>query len=157
MRYPTKALLAVLATTAVAAAAAAGLPESGISGHAAQPAPEPELTVPIYLRRRHGDDEHNSPTMNSTSHVSSHSHNQPLLELNETAVLEKFGPDPLSYYAHDFELQGAEKSLGGLMIFHIVIMSLAFFVVLPFGESSQCSPGSQLTRCRSHRASLRKA
>jgi hypothetical protein len=144
MRNPAKTLLAVLATAAIAATAASSSPEPNLI--ARTPRAVPELTIPLYLRPRHGDDDeppHAAPSMsmsgNTTAHIASphghdHSHGQPLLELNETAILEKFGPDPLSYYAHDFQLEG-EKGLGGLMIFHIAVMSLAFFVVLPFGES----------------------
>ncbi|KAG8699325.1 hypothetical protein FRC08_005371 [Ceratobasidium sp. 394] len=133
MRYHTAALLGAFAAVAIAAAPDRGVPESNLAARE----PMPELAAPIYLRPRHGDDEHESlPPMNGSSHAMvsghSHGHGQPMLELNETAILEKFGPDPLSYYAHDFQLEGAERSLGGLMIFHIVIMSLAFFVMLPF-------------------------
>ncbi|KAG9124168.1 hypothetical protein FRC07_012593 [Ceratobasidium sp. 392] len=133
MRLHTTALFGAFAAVAIAAAPGQSVPESNLAARG----PRPELTAPIYLRPRHGDDESPAPSMNGTSHAmsSGHSHNhhlQPMLELNETAVLEKFGPDPLSYYAHDFQLKGAERSLGGLMVFHIVIMSLAFFVMLPF-------------------------
>ncbi|KAF8609506.1 hypothetical protein BDV93DRAFT_518317 [Ceratobasidium sp. AG-I] len=142
MWHPTKALLAVLATSVIVAAGVPGSLDSRLSARTpnAERLPEPELS-PIYLRPRHGDDEHEPSASSMSSHRNashamssghSHGHGQPMLELNETAILEKFGPDPLSYYAHDFQLEGAEKSLGGLMVFHIVIMSLAFFVMLPF-------------------------
>lgn len=118
------------------AAAAATSPDMADAGLVARN-PMPELAIRISLKPRHGDDEHDShaPSTNGSSHVMAsghgHGHAAPMLELNETAILEKFGPDPLSYYAHDFQLEGAEHKLGGLMVFHIVVMSLAFFVVLP--------------------------
>ncbi|CUA73812.1 putative membrane protein C3B8,06 [Schizosaccharomyces pombe 972h-] [Rhizoctonia solani] len=137
MRTPSKTLLAILAITTVAASSVTG----STDGLAARE-PQPEFTQPIPLRPRHGDDGDmphtgsNVTASNSTVHVApshthGHDHGVPKLELNETEILEKFGPDPLSYYAHDFQLEG-EKGLGGLMIFHIAVMSLAFFVVLPF-------------------------
>ncbi|KAJ1310979.1 hypothetical protein OPQ81_009488 [Rhizoctonia solani] len=135
MRNPSKTLLAVLAVATVVASSTIG----STDGLAARK-PQPEFTLPIYLKARHGDDDDvphtGSMSSNSTPHVvlghaHGHDHGVPKLELNETEILEKFGPDPLSYYAHDFQLEG-EKGLGGLMIFHIAVMSLAFFVVLPF-------------------------
>ncbi|KAG8740941.1 hypothetical protein FRC12_015835, partial [Ceratobasidium sp. 428] len=133
MRCRTTVLMGAFAAVAIAAAPGQSVPESNIVARGSKP----ELTVPMYLKPRHGDDEPSASTStNSSSHTMlsghSHAHLQPMIELNETAILEKFGPDPLSYYAHDFQLQGAERSHGGLMIFHIVIMSLAFFVMLPF-------------------------
>lgn len=147
MWHPTKALLAVLATSVIVAAGVPDALDSGLSARTpnAERLPEPEFSVPRYLRSRHGDDEHEPPAGGMPSHGNvshamssghSHGHGKPKLELNETEILENFGPDPLSYYAHDFQLEGAEKSMGGLMVFHIVIMSLAFFVMLPFGESN---------------------
>lgn len=137
MRNPSKNLLALLAIATLVASSTVG----STNGLAARE-PQPELTQPIYLKARHGDDEDmphaSSMASNSTHHIApdhahGHDHGLPKLELNETEILEKFGPDPLSYYAHDFQLEG-EKGLGGLMIFHIAVMSLAFFVVLPSGE-----------------------
>ncbi|QRW05336.1 membrane protein [Ceratobasidium sp. AG-Ba] len=134
MRFPTTAFLGALAAVAAVAASSTGVSGSGLVARR----PVPELTYPIYLKPRHGDDddEPHAATTNGSSHAMvsghSHGHGQPMAELNETAILEKFGPDPLSYYAHDFQLEGAERKLGGLMVFHIVVMSLAFFVVLPF-------------------------
>ncbi|KAF8680331.1 hypothetical protein RHS04_04105 [Rhizoctonia solani] len=133
MRNLSKTLLALLAAAAAVASSTPGSSDGIVVRQ-----PLPELTQPIYLKPRHGDDDmpHSStmsPASNSTSHVvssHSHGHGEPKLVLNETEILEKFGSDPLSYYAHDFQLEG-EKGLGGLMIFHIVVMSLAFFVVLP--------------------------
>lgn len=156
MWYPSKALLAVLATSAIVAAGAPDPLDSRLSARTpnAEPLPEPELSAPLYLRPRHGDDEHESPPASMSSHGNvshamssghSHGHGQPKLVLNETEILEKFGPDPLSYYAHDFQLESAEKSMGGLMIFHIVVMSLAFFVMLPFGEPNTLVPELELT------------
>lgn len=135
--------MAVLATSVIVSAGAPGSFDSRLSARTpnAERLSEPELS-PLYLRPRHGDDEHEPPAHSMSSHGNashttssghSHGHGAPMLQLNETAILEKFGPDPLSYYAHDFQLEG-EHGLGGLMVFHIVIMSLAFFVMLPFGE-----------------------
>lgn len=58
----------------------------------------------------------------------------PLLYLNETEIAMYHAPTPDSYYTIDWE--GAGEPGGrypALMITHIILMSLAFFVVLPMG------------------------
>ncbi|KAJ7591206.1 cytoplasmic protein [Mycena floridula] len=61
-------------------------------------------------------------------------HGQPLLELNETELLLHHSPTPPSYYTIDWDnIDATESSHRGLMIMHVLFMSLAFFVVLPAG------------------------
>lgn len=146
MRHPTKVLLVIFATASLVARA--GDSSSGSDLVARVPQPVPEFTVPQYLRPRHDDDNkssHGAPDMSTpskttvhapgSSHEHGHGHGQPMTELNETAILEKFGPDPLSYYSHDFESEEDDQGHGSLMIFHIGMMSLAFFIVLPLCKS----------------------
>ena len=66
-------------------------------------------------------------------------HAAPLAELNETEVTLWHQPTPPSYYTFDFEGEGdptAERH-AGLMMVHIVSMSLAFFGALPVGACRQ--------------------
>ncbi|KZS97536.1 hypothetical protein SISNIDRAFT_405165 [Sistotremastrum niveocremeum HHB9708] len=67
-------------------------------------------------------------------HPDAHSHSAhagpPLTVLNETEVLLGHVPDPLSYWAHDFESPEL-PSYQGFMVVHVVGMSLAFFGCLP--------------------------
>ncbi|GAA5858169.1 hypothetical protein JCM1840_001068 [Sporobolomyces johnsonii] len=55
------------------------------------------------------------------------SHAPPLLVINETEILLHHAPDPPSYY--DFD-QG-EEGKGGVLVVHVALMTLAFFVLLP--------------------------
>jgi hypothetical protein len=67
----------------------------------------------------------------------SHHHSKPLLELNETDILLWHSPTPPSYGGVDFE--AADSSLpsrSGLIIFHVAMMCLAYFVALPIGKTS---------------------
>ncbi|KAG6855000.1 hypothetical protein C0991_005929 [Blastosporella zonata] len=64
----------------------------------------------------------------------SHHHNShaaPLTELNETEVTMYHSPTPPSYYTIDFEGAGEGVRHPGLMMAHIIFMTLAFFVALP--------------------------
>jgi len=64
-------------------------------------------------------------------------HNQhaaPLLQLNETEIIVHHAPTPPSYYTIDWEGGGSEKRHPGLLISHAVLMSLAFFLLLPVGK-----------------------
>lgn len=75
----------------------------------------------------------------------------PLLKLNESEVLLHHAPDPLSYWAHDAGMRlgpdgvsivpsssdDNSKNHGSLMAIHAVAMTLAFFAVLPIGESNR--------------------
>ncbi|KAF5388133.1 hypothetical protein D9615_000262 [Tricholomella constricta] len=66
----------------------------------------------------------------------SHLHNPhaaPLIELNETEITMHHDPTPDSYYTIDFEGVGENVRHPGLMMAHIIFMSLAFFVALPMG------------------------
>ncbi|KAG6890878.1 hypothetical protein C0995_000835 [Termitomyces sp. Mi166 len=66
----------------------------------------------------------------------SHHHNPnaaPLTVLNETEVTMYHAPTPESYYTIDFEGAGEGTRYPGLMMAHIIFMSLAFFVALPIG------------------------
>lgn len=56
-----------------------------------------------------------------------------MLELNETDLLKDHTPIPPSYYTIDWEDEGYEDRHPGLMMTHIVLMSLAFFVAYPVG------------------------
>ncbi|KAM0752108.1 hypothetical protein T439DRAFT_333349 [Meredithblackwellia eburnea MCA 4105] len=100
------------------------------------------------LIKRHGDHDHQQEEqqmdhsdMNEESNIQTtttptpkhsdhdhHSHAAPLQYLNETLILETHEPDPLSYFDFDrFPNQGYP----GLLIAHVVFMSIAFFVLLP--------------------------
>lgn len=89
---------------------------------------------------RHGDDEHPkavsmTPHNSPDSHSSLH-HAAPLLEINETQILESHAPDPISYWIHDWELpsEEAKEKYRGLMVLHVVGMTVSFFGLLPVGE-----------------------
>lgn len=59
----------------------------------------------------------------------------PLLYLNETEIAMYHAPTPDSYYTIDWEGAGEPGArYPALMITHIILMSLAFFVVLPMGK-----------------------
>ncbi|KAF8165188.1 hypothetical protein B0H34DRAFT_647571 [Crassisporium funariophilum] len=65
-----------------------------------------------------------------------HHHNHsiaPLVQLNETEITAHHSPTPPSYYTIDWEDEGYQKRHGGIMIFHGIAMSLAFFIALPLG------------------------
>ncbi|KAL1708522.1 hypothetical protein EV121DRAFT_254228 [Schizophyllum commune] len=67
-------------------------------------------------------------------HGHGHGHHvQPMLELNETDLQLDHAPIPPSYYTIDFEDEGFENRHPGLMMSHILFMSLAFFVAYPIG------------------------
>lgn len=117
------------------------------------------LSVSALHISRHADDEdeghrvaahdQSNPDSNSISMPSpmthdEHSHgrhNAPLLELNETEILQGHAPDPLSYWSHDYELSKDQdfNNWRSLMILHVLGSSTALFVLLPIGE-----PGSVL-------------
>lgn len=67
-----------------------------------------------------------------------HHHNgAPLLALNETEILLYHAPTPPSYYTIDWDdTDGSETRHPSLIITHVIFMSLAFFVALPIGRSS---------------------
>jgi hypothetical protein len=63
-----------------------------------------------------------------------HHHGAPLLELNETAILMNHAPTPPSYWSIDIDR--LDPSISGhatLMAFHVALMCLAFFMILPMG------------------------
>ncbi len=67
-----------------------------------------------------------------------HSHNPHeavLVELDEAEILRLMGPDPPSYWEHDTNVTISDQTHGHLMAVHAASMSLAFFGVLPIGES----------------------
>ncbi|KAG6911708.1 hypothetical protein DXG01_007958 [Tephrocybe rancida] len=72
----------------------------------------------VLLASRDGSHHHNS-------------HAAPLTMLNETEVTLYHAPTPPSYYTIDFEDAGEGVRHPGLMMAHIIFMSLAFFVALP--------------------------
>ncbi|KAG6817196.1 hypothetical protein H0H87_011554 [Tephrocybe sp. NHM501043] len=72
----------------------------------------------VLLASRDGSHHHNS-------------HAAPLTVLNETEVTMYHAPTPPSYYTFDFEGMGDGARHPGLMMAHIIFMSLAFFVALP--------------------------
>ncbi|KAL1739809.1 hypothetical protein HDZ31DRAFT_77340, partial [Schizophyllum fasciatum] len=111
MRLTRRAILAALPLF-VAPYAAAYAPEAG--------SPPPILEATSLAPR----DEH--------GHGHGH-HVQPMLELNETDLLKDHAPIPPSYYTIDWEDEGYENRHPGLMMSHIVFMSLAFFVAYPVG------------------------
>lgn len=58
----------------------------------------------------------------------------PLLELNETEMNMYHAPTPDSYYTIDWEGAGGPGArYPALMMTHIILMCLAFFVALPLG------------------------
>lgn len=66
-------------------------------------------------------------------HHHAHGHSAPLLELNETLILQWHKPTPPSYGTHDFEDPDVTHKYPHLMALHVVFMSLAFFGALPIG------------------------
>ncbi|KAG0705523.1 hypothetical protein DFH29DRAFT_906953 [Suillus ampliporus] len=63
-------------------------------------------------------------------------HGAPLTELNETAITQWHDPTPPSYWSIDIEDRDPSVSrYPGLMVLHVVFMTLAFFVALPVGIS----------------------
>ncbi|KIJ56922.1 hypothetical protein M422DRAFT_88038, partial [Sphaerobolus stellatus SS14] len=68
------------------------------------------------------------------SHNSMH-HAAPLLELNETDILQSHDADPISYWIHDWErsMEEVKENYRGLMVLHVVGMMVAFFGLLPAG------------------------
>ncbi|TFK29345.1 cytoplasmic protein [Coprinopsis marcescibilis] len=77
----------------------------------------------VQLLRRDGNHGHHNP------------HAQPIVQLNETEVLMYHQPTPPSYYTIDWEGEGDQSQTRhpGLMVGHIVFMSMAFFGALPIG------------------------
>lgn len=67
-------------------------------------------------------------------HSHHNSHAAPLLELNETEVTLYHSPTPPSYYTIDWEGAGEGARHPGLIVTHVILMCLAFFVALPIGE-----------------------
>jgi hypothetical protein len=67
----------------------------------------------------------------------------PLLVLNETEIAMYHTPTPNSYYTIDWEGAGEPgPRYPALMMTHIILMCLAFFVVLPIGKVLLISPSS---------------
>lgn len=66
-------------------------------------------------------------------HGHGHHIGSPLLELNETEIAMWHPPTPPSYYSFDWE-DSPSTSHRGLMMAHVLIMSLAFFIVYPISE-----------------------
>jgi hypothetical protein len=74
--------------------------------------------------------EHNSTASTApvaSGHSHGHSHAAPLLELNETLILLTHSPDPMSYW----EFDQSEEGKPAVLYIHIVLMSFAFFGLLP--------------------------
>ena len=88
--------------------------------------------APRFPQGPHPDnDGANAPALHY-SHA--HTHPEPLLVLNESDILLTHAPDPMSYWAHDFERGHQVTNWRGLMVLHVVGMSLAFFALLPVGK-----------------------
>ncbi|KAL5530449.1 hypothetical protein ACEPAF_6707 [Sanghuangporus sanghuang] len=62
-----------------------------------------------------------------------HAMHEPLLDLNETLILQWHKPTPPSYGTHDLEDQDVTHKYPHLMALHAVFMCLAFFGALPIG------------------------
>lgn len=60
-------------------------------------------------------------------HDHHHSREPPKLVLDEAEILKTHSPDPPSY----FDLDKTEEGMPGTMIAHVVLMSVAYFVLLP--------------------------
>lgn len=60
-------------------------------------------------------------------------HKQPLLVLDEDQVLREHGPDPESYWDHDYASSDKSNTHHGLMAVHVISMIVAFFGALPIG------------------------
>ena len=76
---------------------------------------------------------------NSTSHHTTSTDNNSMDmasmgmdALNETAIYLSHGPDPMSFYVHDFESDPHSKP--GWMIIHAIGMTLSFGILLPIGS-----------------------
>ncbi|KAI0265166.1 hypothetical protein BC834DRAFT_843769 [Gloeopeniophorella convolvens] len=79
---------------------------------------------PLILAR--DDDEH--------EHGHGHGNMPPIVELNETEILLSHAPTPPSYWSIDIDDRTPEQTrYPGLMGFHALMMSLAFFGALPAG------------------------
>lgn len=89
------------------------------------------------LYARHGghqDQADQLATTILTGATPAHDHSSaPLTTLNETLILLTHSPDPLAYY----ELDGMEEGKPSVLVAHVVFMGLAFFVLLPLGESRE--------------------
>lgn len=87
----------------------------------------------------HDHDHHEEEPTPALSHGGGHDHmhfeGSPMKELNETLILMYHKPTPPSYGTHDFEDPDVARVYPGLMGLHVVLMSTAFFIVLPIGES----------------------
>ncbi|KAH7916314.1 hypothetical protein BJ138DRAFT_996237 [Hygrophoropsis aurantiaca] len=63
-----------------------------------------------------------------------HHHGDPMIELNETEITMWHGPTLPSYWSIDVEDRDPDvPRYPGLMVLHVLCMSLAFFVALPAG------------------------
>lgn len=89
------------------------------------PAPPTSSATAVPTHAHRVDDEH----------IHHHSHAPPLVELNETLILLTHSPDPPSYFDYDQSDEGKPA----LLYIHIVLMSFAFFVLLPLGTPSSPS------------------
>jgi len=68
-----------------------------------------------------------------------HHKGDPLLVLNETELAMYHAPTPDSYYTIDWEGAGEHgPRYPALIITHVILMCLAFFVVLPIGIAMRC-------------------
>ena len=78
--------------------------------------------------RRDGDGHHNPNA-------------PPLIELNETEITMYHAPIPESYYTIDWDGAGEPgPRYPALIMTHVVLMCLAFFVALPMGKNLMSSP-----------------
>lgn len=58
-----------------------------------------------------------------------------VVKLNETDVLLSHAPTPLSYWSIDIDgYRPGETRHPGLMVLHVIMMTLAFFAALPAGQ-----------------------
>jgi hypothetical protein len=83
-----------------------------------------------------------SPTLFAVVSRDGHGHHKaPLLELNETEILMYHDPTPPSYASVDFApFDPAVTRHPGLIVSHVIFISLAFFVALPIGLYSSFCP-----------------
>lgn len=102
-----------------------GEPDSTLEVVEVDPAPPTSSPTAVPTHAHRVDDEHSQH----------HSHAPPLVELNETLILLTHSPDPPSYLDYDQSDEGKPA----LLYIHIVLMSFAFFGLLPLGAPSSPS------------------
>jgi hypothetical protein len=125
------------------------------------------LSSAAILQNRHEEQHHQESTSVNPDHGHVHgAHVAPLLEINETEILQYHSPDPISYWQWDNDFSSWKGNIeddwelydgidhedhhgkGSLMSWHVALMILAFFVEMPlckfflawFGVMSGCSP-----------------